>query len=94
MTPKIYPQKFTLNNLPSKIDRQKSPKIHSRLNLIILDGANNEVPSLLNHPKIEEIAKKHGKATGHVLLRFQIQRDVIVLTKSVNPDRIKEQIFN
>jgi len=53
------------------------------------DGANNEVPSLLNHPKIEEIAKKHGKATGHVLLRFQIQRDVIVLTKSVNPDRIK-----
>ena len=85
---KIYPQKFTL-----KIYRQKSPKIHSRLNLIILDGANNEVPSLLNHPKIEEIAKKHGKATGHVLLRFQIQRGVIVLTKSVNPDRIKEQIL-
>ena len=59
---------------------------------IFLDGANNEVPSLLDHPKIEEIAKKHGKATGHVLLRFQIQRGVIVLTKSVNPDRIKEPI--
>ena len=46
---------------------------------------------MLDHPKIEEIAKKHGKATGHVLLRFQIQRGVIVLTKSVNPDRIKER---
>ena len=46
----------------------------------------------MDHPKIEEIAKKHGKATGHVLLRFQIQRGVIVLTKSVNPDRIKEMI--
>ena len=74
---KIFLQKFTL-------------KIHPKF--YFLDGANNEVPSLLNHPKIEEIAKKHGKATGHVLLRFQIQRGVIVLTKSVNPDRIKERI--
>ena len=83
------PWKGTAKGKTSKICLQR---FTLKILLDFLDGANNEVPSLLNHPKIEEIAKKHGKATGHVLLRFQIQRGVIVLTKSVNPDRIKERI--
>jgi len=54
------------------------------------DGANNEVPSLLAHPTIKAIAQKHSRDVGNILLRYQIQRKNIVLTKSINPDRIKE----
>jgi len=52
------------------------------------DGKNNEVPSVLSHPAIVQIAQKHSKGAGHVLLRYQLQRGIICLTKSVTPSRI------
>ena len=53
------------------------------------DGENNDIPALLDNATVHEIAKKHGKGPGHILLRFQIQRGVIVIPKSVTPSRIK-----
>jgi diketogulonate reductase-like aldo/keto reductase len=39
------------------------------------------------------IAKKHGKSTAQVILRWNLQRGVVAIPKSVNKDRI-EQNFN
>jgi diketogulonate reductase-like aldo/keto reductase len=43
-----------------------------------------------NDPTLNEIAKKHEKQTGHVLIRYCLQRGWVPLPKSDNPDRIVE----
>nr|XP_039249299.1 aldo-keto reductase family 1 member B1-like [Styela clava] len=52
--------------------------------------------SLLDEPTIVGIAKRHGKTTAQVILRFNIQRGVTVIPKSVTPSRIESNfdIFN
>lgn len=43
-----------------------------------------------NDPLLLDIAKKHGKTTAQVMLRWNIQRGVIVIPKSVHKERIEQ----
>ncbi|CAH1118943.1 unnamed protein product [Phaedon cochleariae] len=51
-----------------------------------------ELPNLLQNPLIKSIAKKHGKSSGQVMLRFLVQNNIVAIPKSVTPSRIKENI--
>lgn len=43
-------------------------------------------------PELETIAKKHGKTIPQIVLRWIVDQDVVVLTKSVTPKRMQENL--
>jgi len=47
---------------------------------------------LLEHPKVLELADAHNKTAAQILIRWGIDKGATVIPKSVNPDRIKENL--
>ncbi|XP_078273147.1 aldo-keto reductase family 1 member D1-like isoform X1 [Rhinoraja longicauda] len=59
-----------------------------------LIGTKN--PILRNDPVLIKIGEKHCKTAAQVILRYQVQRGVVVIPKSFNPGRMKQnkEIFD
>lgn len=57
---------------------------------------NISSPPLLKDPLLNSLGKKYNKTAAQVALRFNVQRGVVVIPKSFNPERIKDnfQIFD
>jgi diketogulonate reductase-like aldo/keto reductase len=47
---------------------------------------------LLQEPKLQAVAEKHGKSPAQVVLRWHLQTGNVVIPKSVTPSRIRENI--
>lgn len=50
---------------------------------------NNDI---FNNPTVKKIAEKHQKTTGQVMLRWLIQRNFVVIPKSIHKERMRENI--
>jgi 2,5-diketo-D-gluconate reductase A len=51
---------------------------------------------LLSDPTLQTIAKKYGKSTAQIIIRWHLDNGLIVIPKSVTPSRIREnfEVFN
>ena len=47
---------------------------------------------VFTHPVLMGIAEKYQKSVAQVMLRNLVQRNIVVIPKSINPNRIKENI--
>ncbi|MCX6497338.1 MAG: aldo/keto reductase [Arthrobacter sp.] len=54
----------------------------------LAEGRNN----LFTDPVLSAIAEAHGKSVAQVVLRWLIQREVVVIPKSVRPERMAENL--
>ena len=46
--------------------------------------------AVFNNPVLKEIAEKYSKTTAQVMLRWQLQRGIVSLSKSANPERVRQ----
>ena len=53
-------------------------------------GGRGHTADLLSNEVISEIASSHGKSPAQVILRWNLQKGVVVIPGSSNPDHIKE----
>jgi 2,5-diketo-D-gluconate reductase A len=52
------------------------------------EGRNN----LFTDPTLSQIAEAHGKSVAQVVLRWLVQREVVVIPKSVRADRMTQNL--
>lgn len=55
-------------------------------------GGRGYTGPLLNNPVITEIAQAHGKSSAQVILRWNLQKSVVVIPGSSNPAHIRENL--
>ena len=55
-------------------------------------GMAEPADSVLKEPIVKTIAENHGKTAAQVALRWGIQQGTSVIPKSVNPDRLRENL--
>lgn len=53
-------------------------------------GQGNQ--AMLADPVLADIAKAHGKSTGQVILRFELQEGAIIFPKSSHPERMQHNM--
>jgi len=65
-----------------------SPGYNKFLNRIGVEERKDLV-NVLTDPVISEIAKKHKRTNAQIALRFLVQKNIVVIPKSVTPARLK-----
>lgn len=55
-------------------------------------GGRGHQMELLSDSVLSEIAERHGKSVAQIILRWDLQRGVVIIPGSSNPDHMKENI--
>ena len=54
--------------------------------------AQHRIKDILSNPVIKKIAEKYSKTPSQIALKFNVQRDIVVIPKTVSKDRMKENL--
>ncbi|KAJ8922409.1 hypothetical protein NQ315_004355 [Exocentrus adspersus] len=57
-----------------------------------LSKLGTQTPDLMGHEGVKEIAEKYNKTSAQILLRHIIQKGIVAIPKSTNPERLKQNI--
>ncbi|GIP44752.1 oxidoreductase [Paenibacillus sp. J45TS6] len=77
---------FTQQIESQKIMKEFNVQIQSWAPLA--EGKNN----IFENEKLLQLANKHGKSVAQIILRWLVQRDIVVIPKSIHKERIIENI--
>ena len=55
---------------------------------VVVEGYSALRAGSLSHPAVVEIAARHGKDRAQVIVRWHVQREVVVIPKSARRERI------
>ncbi|CAG7816232.1 unnamed protein product [Allacma fusca] len=55
-------------------------------------GLNFKPITLLENPRVLEIALKHSKTPAQIVMKFLVQQDIAVIPKSTNLDRLRQNL--
>lgn len=103
MTPQMW-QRFIpqFDTTPSVNQIKFNPLYQQKDTIAAMDGADMHVEAwgplgqgdanVIKNPVIANIAEKHGKDNGQIILRWEVQKGVIALPKSTNPKRIASNL--
>lgn len=55
-----------------------------------------KLPNILGDQTIKKIAEKHERSPAQIILRYFVQKNIVMIPKSVSPSRLKENfdLFN
>jgi 2,5-diketo-D-gluconate reductase A len=59
---------------------------------IVLEGYSPFKRSDLRSPVLADVARAHGVTSAQVVLRWHLQHDIVVIPKSVTPERITQNL--
>lgn len=59
---------------------------------VIVEGYSPLKNTDLRHPVLVEIAGRHGATPAQVVLKWHLQHDIVILPRSSNPERIRQNI--
>lgn len=76
--------------LHPRFQQQALREVHARYGIATESWSPLGRGALLDNPVVERIADKHGKTPAQVVIRWHLDSGLIVIPKSVSPDRIRQ----
>uniref|UniRef100_UPI0035C7C0CE aldo/keto reductase n=1 Tax=Phenylobacterium sp. TaxID=1871053 RepID=UPI0035C7C0CE len=65
---------------------------HARLGVLTESWSPLGQGQLLDEPVLTRLAERHGKTPAQIILRWHVQLGLLVIPKSVNPQRIAQNL--
>jgi len=67
-------------------------EVHARLGVLTESWSPLGQGKLLDEPVLARLAESHGKTSAQIILRWHVQLGLLVIPKSVNPQRIAQNL--